>query len=167
MRSATPADYALCDNPPVVLYERIEGDLVDARKRRDELALSTLGLLKSEVVKATKEPGASRDIDDQLVLRVVRKEVKRREEAAQAYADAGRAESADRENREAAILRAYLPAGLSAEQLEAEVRRVIEDVQPSGPGGFGQVMKEASRRLAGRAEGGEIAGVARRLLAEA
>ena len=95
------------------------------------------------------------------------KEVKRREEAAQAYADAGRAESADRENREAAILRAYLPAGLSAEQLEAELRRVIEDVQPSGPGGFGQVMKEASRRLAGRAEGGEIAGVARRLLAEA
>lgn len=148
------------------LYERVEGDLVDARKRRDELTLSTLGLLKSEVVKATKEPGAAHQIDDQLVLRVLRKEVKRREEAAQAYAGAGRAESADREGREAAILRAYLPAALSEEQLEAEVRQVIQDVQPNGPAGFGMVMKEASRRLAGRAEGGEIAGVARRLLAQ-
>ncbi len=148
------------------LYERVEGDLVEARKRRDELALSTLGLLKSEVVKATKEPGASHEIDDHLVARVLRKEVKRREEAAQAYAGAGRSESADREGREAEILRAYLPAGLSAEQLEAAVREVIEDVKPSGPGGFGAVMKEATRRLAGRAEGGEIAGVARRLLAE-
>ena len=146
------------------LYERVEGDLVDARKRRDELALNTLGLLKSEVVKATKEPGATHDIDDQLVVRVLRKEVKRREEAAQAYRDAGRAETAARESREADILRAYLPAGLSPEQLEVEVRRVIEEVKPSGPGGFGMVMKEASRRLAGRAEGGEIAGVARRLL---
>ena len=148
------------------LYERVEVDLVDARKRRDELTLSTLGLLKSEVVKATKEPGAAQEIDDQLVLRVLRKEVKRREEAAQAYAGAGRAESADREGREAAILRAYLPAALSEEQLEAEVRQVIQDVQPNGPAGFGMVMKEASRRLAGRAEGGEIAGVARRLLAQ-
>ncbi|HEX6351083.1 MAG TPA: GatB/YqeY domain-containing protein, partial [Candidatus Dormibacteraeota bacterium] len=87
----------------MALYERVEGDLVEARKRRDELALSTLGLLKSEVVKATKEPGASHEIDDQLVLRVLRKEVKRREEAAQAYAGAGRSDSADRESREAAI----------------------------------------------------------------
>src|SRR5690349_21258556 len=151
IRNATPADYALCDNPPVGLYDRLEGDLIEARKRRDELALSTLGLLKSEVVKATKEPGASPEIDDQLVLRVLRKEVKRREEAAQAYAGAGRSESAGRESREAEILRGYLPAGLTPEQLEAEVRRVIADVQPSGPGGFEQVMKEASRRLAGRA----------------
>ena len=148
----------------VALFDRVEGDLIAARKRRDELALNTLGLLKSEVVKATKEPGAAPGIDDQMVLRVVRKEVKRREEAAVAYREAGREEAAAREAREAEILRAYLPAALPPEQLEAEVRQVIEDLQPSGPGGFGMVMKEAGRRLAGRAEGGEIASVARRLL---
>jgi len=148
----------------VALFDRVEGDLIAARKRRDDLALNTLGLLKSEVVKATKEPGAAAAIDDQLVIRVLRKEVKRREEAVEVYRAAGRAEAAGREGREAEILRAYLPAGLSPEQLEAEVGQVIADLKPTGPGGFGAVMKEASRRLAGRAEGGEIAGVARRLL---
>ena len=152
--------------PRVPLYERVEADLFDARKRRDELALNTLGILKSEVVKATKEPGAAPGIDDQMVLRVVRKEVKRREEAVAVYRDAGREEAAAREAREAELLRAYLPAALAPQQLEAEVRQVIEDVQPAGPGGFGMVMKEASRRLAGRAEGGEIAAVARRLLGQ-
>jgi uncharacterized protein YqeY len=101
-----------------------------------------------------------------MVLRVVRKEVKRREEAAEVYRGAGREEAAARETREAEILRAYLPAALSPEQLEREIRQVIEDVQPAGPGGFGMVMKEASKRLAGRAEGGEIASVARRLLGQ-
>jgi len=150
----------------VGLFDRVERDLIAARKRRDDLALNTLGLLKSEVVKATKEPGAASAIDDPLVIRVLRKEVKRREEAVEVYRGAGRAEAADREAKEAEILWAYLPAGLSPEQLEAEVNQVIADVKPSGPGGFGAVMKEASRRLAGRAEGGEIATVARRLLGQ-
>jgi len=150
----------------VGLIERVEADLIEARKRRDDLALNTLGLLKSEVVKATKEPGAAGGIDDQLVIRILRKEVKRREEAVDVYRGAGRDEAADRESREAEILRGYLPAGLSPQQLELEVSQVIADVKPSGPGGFGAVMREASRRLAGRAEGGEIAGVARRLLGQ-
>ncbi len=123
-------------------------------------------MLKSEVVKATKEPGAGGEADDELVIRVVRREVKRREEAAGAYRAAGRDESAAREMSEAGILRAYLPAALSEAELETEVRAVIDEVQPSGPGGFGQVMKEASRRLSGRAEGGDIAAVARRLLGQ-
>ena len=121
--------------------------MFEARKRRDEIAVSTLGMLKTELVGAAKEPGAAGAVDEQTATRVLRREVKKREEAADAYRQAGRAESADRETR------------------EAEVRKVIEDVRPEGPGGFGQVMKEASRRLAGRAEGAEIAAVARRLLA--
>lgn len=140
--------------------------MFEARKRRDELAVSTLGMLKSEVVKATKAPGAAPEPDDALVLRVLRREVKRREEASEAYRSAGRAEAATKEQSEAEILRAYLPAGLSRAELESEVRNVIQEIQPEGQGALGQVMKEASRRLAGRAEGGEIAAVARRLLAE-
>ena len=97
----------------VSLYERLERELVDARRRRDELALSTLGLLKSEVVRATKEPGAGA-ADDALVIRVAQRELKRREE---------------------------------------------------GPQGFGQVMKAATARLGGRAEGGRIAATVKRLLA--
>ena len=148
----------------VPLFDRIESELVEARKRRDEATLSTLSLLKSEVVRASKEPGAPSATDDEMVVRVARREVKRRQEAIDVYRKAGREESASREEAEMAILRRYIPAGLSDADVEAEVRAVIEEVKPEGPKGFGAVMKVASARLAGRAEGAQIAAAARRLL---
>ena len=147
----------------MALFERIDQDLVTARKERDETRLSTLGLLKTEVVKAAKEPGVA-GADDDLVLRILRKEVKRREEAAKVYEDAGRAESARQETAEAAVLREYLPAALDDAELEREVQAAIDEVKPQGPRDFGAVMRAANARLAGRAEGGSIAAVARRLM---
>ena len=146
------------------LFDRIESELVEARKRRDEDALSTLSLLKSEIVRASKEPGAPSAIDDPLVQKVARREVKRRQEAIDVYRKAGRDESAAREQAEMAILQRYIPAGLSDAEVEVEVRAVIAEVKPDGPKGFGAVMKAASARLAGRAEGAQIAAAARRLL---
>ena len=146
------------------LSERIDADLVAARRARDELALATLSVLKSEVVNAGKEPGAAGTADDQLVLRVVRRELKQREESAQAFADAGREESARQEQAKAELLRAYLPAQLTDEELERELAAVIAEVRPQGPRDMGAVMKAANARLAGRAEGGRIAALARRLI---
>jgi uncharacterized protein YqeY len=148
----------------VSLYERLERELVDARRRRDELGLSTLSMLKSEVVRATKEPGAGA-VDDSLVMRVAQREVKRREEAATAFRDGGRSTAAAKEEKEAELIRAYLPAALGEEELERELRGIIAEVKPQGPQGFGQVMKVATVRLAGRAEGGRIAATVKRLLA--
>jgi uncharacterized protein YqeY len=142
----------------------METELVEARKRRDDLSLNTLGLLKSELVKASKEPGVGGIVDDDLLVRVARREVKRREEAAAGFRSGGREESALREEAEAEVLRGYLPASLSAEELDAELQAVIDELQPSGPQAFGTVMKAATTRLAGRAQGGEIAAAARRLL---
>jgi uncharacterized protein len=149
----------------VVLFQQIDRDLVAARKRRDQMALDTLGLLKSEVVKASKEPGAGGSTDDDLVLRVLRREVKRREEAAQAFTAGGRSESARKEEAEAEVLRSYLPAQMDEAELEREVRAVIGEVGASGPRDLGSVMRSATPRLAGRAEPGRIAAVTRKLLA--
>jgi uncharacterized protein YqeY len=149
----------------VALYDRLQTELVDARRRRDELTLNTLSLLKSEVVRATKEAGASGSIDDDLVERVARKEVKRRQDAIDAYRKGGREEAARREEAEMAILRGYLPVGMSDEQVEAEVRAVIAELKPDGPKAFGAVMKAATARLAGRADGAQVATAARKLLA--
>ncbi|MBO0682554.1 MAG: GatB/YqeY domain-containing protein [Candidatus Dormibacteraeota bacterium] len=146
------------------LMERIDADLVAARKARDEVAMDTLGVLKSEVVNAGKEPGAAGARDDSLVLRVVRRELKQREESAEAYAGAGRKETAQVERAKAELLRSYLPAQLSEAELEQELAAVIAEVKPQGPRDMGAVMKAANARLAGRAEGGRIAAVARRLL---
>jgi uncharacterized protein len=147
----------------VALYDRVQSEMVDARRRRDDIALGTLSLLKSELVKASKEGGAGK-IDDDLVVRITRKEVKRREEAIEVYRKAGREESARREEAEMALLRAFLPAAMSEQDVEAEVRAVIAELKPDGPRAFGAVMKAATARLAGRAEGQQIASAARKLL---
>ena len=149
----------------MAVYDRLQTELVAARKRRDELALNTLSLLKSEVVRATKEAGAGGAIDDDLVQRVARKEVKRRQDAIEAYRKGGREEAARREEAEMAILRGYLPAAMCADEVEAEVRAVIAELKPDGPKAFGSVMKAATARLAGRAEGAQVAAAARKLLA--
>jgi uncharacterized protein YqeY len=143
--------------------ERIDAELVAARKAHDGRTLATLGVLKSEVVNASKEPGAG-TADDDLVLRVVRRELKQREESAQAFADAGRGETAREEQAKAELLRAYLPAQLTDEELERELSEVIAEVRPQGPRDMGAVMKAATARLAGRAEGGRIAALARKLI---
>ncbi|MGA7911969.1 MAG: GatB/YqeY domain-containing protein [Candidatus Dormiibacterota bacterium] len=148
----------------MALYDRIQSDLVDARMKRDELALTTLSLLKSELVKASKEGGAGGRIDDGDVVRVARREVKKREEAIEVYRKAGREESARREEAEMGVLRGYLPAGMSEQEVEAEVRAVIAELKPDGPKAFGVVMKAATARLAGRAEGQQVAAAARKLL---
>ena len=148
----------------VALYDRIQTDMVEARRRRDDVGLSTLSLLKSELVRASKDGGSSGEINDDLVVRVARKEVKRREEAIDAFRKAGREDSARREEAEMAVLRSYLPAAMGDQELEAEVRAVIAEVKPDGPKGFGAVMKAATARLAGRADGAQIAAVTRRLL---
>jgi uncharacterized protein YqeY len=148
----------------VALYDRIQTEMVEARRRRDDVGLSTLSLLKSELVRASKDGGSSGEIDDDLVVRVARKEVKRREEAIDAFRKAGREDSARREEAEMVVLRGYLPAAMGEQELEAEIRAVIAEVKPDGPKGFGAVMKAATARLAGRADGAQIAAVARRLL---
>ena len=148
----------------VALYDRIQSELIEARRNRDEVGLSTLSLLKSELVKASKEAGSVGTLDDDLVVRIARKEVKRREEAIEVYRKAGREESATREEAEMAVLRGYLPAAMTKDEVESEVRAVIAEIKPEGPKAFGVVMKAATARLAGRAEGAQVAAAARKLL---
>lgn len=147
----------------MALFEQLDADLRQARIDRDEQALGALGMLKAEVVNASKEPGAGA-VDDQLVLRTVRREVKKREEAAEAYRQGGREESARKELAEADVIRRYLPPAMSDEELEREVRVVVAEAGATGPQAFGQVMKAATAKLGDRVEGGRVAAVVRRLL---
>ena len=105
----------------VPLFERIQTALVDARRARDENALSTLSLLKSEVVRASKEPGASGQADDQLVERVIRKEIKRRQEAIDIYRKAGRDDSARKEEAEGQATKIERDAAREKRTIENEM----------------------------------------------
>src|SRR5207248_10212209 len=102
-----------------MLAERIRDDLTAAMKRRDELATSALRMALAGIKEAAVSGKEARDLDDDEIVKVLTKQVKKREEAAEAFRNAGRADRADRELAEAEVLAPYLPAALTPDELEA------------------------------------------------
>jgi uncharacterized protein YqeY len=123
--------------------------------------------LHSRINSVTKEEvagKAARDLSDDEVLQVLTREAKRRREAAEAFASAGRVEQAAAERAEGEILDGYLPAQLSDAELGALVTAAIEETGASEVRALGQVMKVVTPRVAGRAEGASVAAEVRRQL---
>ena len=147
------------------LKTRLESDLHAAMKARDELVTSTLRMAIAAVRNAEVAGKEARELSDDEVLGVLAKEAKKRREAATAFRDAGRAESADKELAEEEIIVGYLPRQLSEDEIADLVRGAL------AAGGFttmaqmGPAMKAAQTAVAGRAEGGRVAAEVRRQLA--
>lgn len=140
------------------LHDQIEADLRTAMKARDKARTSALRMavaaLKNTAV--AEGLGPQGRLPDEAVQKVLATEVKRRREAAGAFAEAGREESAEAESAEAAVYEAYLPAQLSDEELTAIVDRVIADTGAEGPQAMGQVMKATMAQVQGRADGSRV-----------
>jgi uncharacterized protein len=147
------------------LKDRLRADLTTSMKARDEVRTRTLRMALTSVTKEEVAGKAVRELSDDEVLRVLAREAKRRREAAEAFQDAGRAEQAAAELAEDAILSDYLPAQLSDAEVTEIVAEVIAATGASGMSAMGQVMKVVTPRIAGRAEGGRVAGEVRRQLA--
>jgi len=152
--------------PPVsTLKARLEADLRESMKARNELVTSTLRMALAAVRTAEVAGTAARELTDDEVLSVLTKEAKKRREAAEAFATAGRSDSADKERAEEQVLAGYLPAQLS----DAEIADVVaESLATSGftsMAQMGAAMKAAQAAVAGRAEGGRVAAEVRRQLA--
>ncbi|HWG65469.1 MAG TPA: GatB/YqeY domain-containing protein [Streptosporangiaceae bacterium] len=146
------------------LKDQLRTDLTSAMKARDEVRTRTLRMALSAVSKEEVAGAAARELSDEEVRTVLTRESRRRREAAEAFAAAGRDEQAAAEKAEGSILADYLPAQLSDEELTAIVAETIEKTGASGMGAMGQVMKAVSPKLAGRAEGGRVAAEVRRRL---
>jgi uncharacterized protein len=131
------------------LKARIRADLNDARRQKDRLRTTVLTSTLSEV--RNKEIDLGRDATDEDVITVVAKAIKQRKEASEQMRSAGRAELADKEDREAALLEAYMPAGLS----EAEVRSAVREAIAGGADNMGAVMGAIMPRIKGRFDGRE------------
>jgi len=147
------------------LKERIDADLKDAMRAKKELHLSVLRMLKSAVKYKEVEPGASA-LDDAGITTVIGTLIKQRRDSVEQFKTAGRAELADKEEQEIAILQGYLPQQLSAAELASEVSAVIATVGASSPKDMGSVMKALQPRVAGRAEGKVISDEVRSQLAK-
>ena len=144
--------------------DRLEADLRAAIKARDELVVSTLRLAISAVRNEEVAGDTARTLSDQEVQTVLTREMKKRRDAATAFADAGRPEQAERERAEERVLEAYLPQQMSDADLAAAVAKALDGLDLSGKQAMGPAMKAAQAEVAGRAEGGRVAAEVRRHL---
>ncbi|MFG1804970.1 GatB/YqeY domain-containing protein [Streptomyces sp. NPDC049040] len=147
------------------LKQRLKDDLTTAIKGRDELRSATLRLTLTAITKEEVAGTTARQLSDDEVLTVITREAKKRREAAEAFEQGGRAESAERERAEGEVLAGYLPQQLSDEEIAAIVREAVAESGATGPKGMGAVMKLVNPKVAKRAEGGRVAAEVKRQLA--
>lgn len=147
----------------MTLKETLMKDMQDAMRSGDELRKSTLRMARAAIKNA--EIFQMKELDDPGVESVLRKEIKQRRESAEEYSRAKRADLADRETAEAAVLESYLLTQLSTDEIESEVRALIQELGAAGPQDMNKVMPAAMARLKGRADGRTVNQVVTRLLA--
>jgi uncharacterized protein len=148
-----------------MLADQLRIDLTAAMKRRDDVATSALRMALAAVQQASVAGKEARELTEDDVLKVLGREVKRREEAAEAFRSADRPERAEREQAEREVLAAYLPAALSPDEIEAIVAEVLAEGGFSGMGAMGPAMKAVTARIAGRADGKVVSTMVRERLA--
>jgi uncharacterized protein YqeY len=139
------------------LKERLRADLTAAMKARDELRSATIRMTLTAITNEEVAGATARVLTDEEVLKVLGREAKKRREAAEAFAGAGRAEQAAREEAEGAVLAEYLPAQLSDDELNALVTAAVAESGAEGPRAMGAVMKVLTPQVAGRADGARVA----------
>lgn len=148
----------------MALSEQIEADLTAAMKARDSDAVATLRMLVAAIRTARVAEGRSGDLSDEETLELLTREGKRRQEAADAYREAGRDDLADKELAELEIIRRYLPAQLDDDELRRIVDDAIAATGASEPGDLGRVMGAVMPKVKGRADGRQINAMVRERL---
>jgi uncharacterized protein len=151
------------------LKDRLRTDLTAAIKSRDELRSSTLRMVLSAITNAEVAGKTSRELSDEDIIGVLSTEAKKRREAADAFADAGRDQSAEKERAEAGVIADYLPEQLGEEEIVALVSDTISSlgVGDDGMKAMGRVMGSLQPQVKGRADGAAVAAEVRRQLAGA
>ncbi len=144
------------------LKEQLRKDMQKAAKERNSLALSALRMAIAEI--KNKEIEARGELPEDVILKALVSMVKRRHESIELFLKGNRPELADREKAEIAVLSAYLPKGLSGDEIEALVRESIAAAGAKAPSDMGRVMKELMPKVAGRADGKQVNEIVRRLL---
>jgi uncharacterized protein YqeY len=149
----------------LMLKEKLQADLSAAMKARDEVRTRTLRMALTAVTTEEVAGERARELSDDEIVKVLQREAKKRREAADAFADAGRTEQAEAERAEGVVLDDYLPAQLSDAELTELVAATIAEIGAEGPRAMGQVMKAVTPKVAGRADGRRVSGEVKRQLA--
>ena len=136
------------------LKDQITEDMKTAMRAKDSERLGTIRLLQAAMKQ--KEVDERITLDDAAVVAIVDKLIKQRKDSITAFEGAGRQDLADKEKAEMAVLQAYLPERMSAEETLAAVKAIVTEIGASGPGDMGKVMGVVKTRLAGKADMGQV-----------
>ena len=146
------------------MFDRISNDIKDAMKAKDKVRLETLRNIKKVFLEAKTAPGANDTLTDDAAIKIMQKLVKQGKDSAALYNEQGRADLAEAELAQVAVIETYLPKQMSAEELEAALKDIIAEVGAEGPKDMGKVMGTATKKLAGLAEGRAISAKVKELL---
>lgn len=146
------------------LEEKVMTLMKEAMKAKDEAMLRGVRAIKAEIIKAKTEPGANGQISEDGEMKMLQKLVKQRKDSLEIFQQQNRADLAQKELEEIAIIERFLPAQLSATELEKEIAAIIVAVGASSMQDLGKVMGVASKQLAGKSDGKAIAAAVKALL---
>ncbi|MEB8330163.1 GatB/YqeY domain-containing protein [Flavobacteriaceae bacterium KMM 6897] len=146
------------------LQQRVMEELKTAMKAKDTVALESLRAIKSALLMAQTETRAGAELTEEDEVKLVQKLVKQRKDSAAIYTEQGRADLADPELAQAAVIERFLPEQLTEEEIEKVVVQTIDAVGASGMKDMGKVMGIVSQELAGQADGKTISNIVKRKL---
>ncbi|RDC66266.1 GatB/YqeY domain-containing protein [Adhaeribacter pallidiroseus] len=146
------------------LKEKIEGDIKKAMLAKDKVRLEALRSIKSQILLAETEKGASENLTTDAELKLLTKAAKQRRESAEIFAKQSRTDLEEVELAQLAVIEQYLPAQLDEGDLRARLVEIIQRVGATGPSDLGKVMGVAARELSGQADGRAISAAVNQLL---
>lgn len=145
------------------LKAQITEDMKTAMRAKDSERLGTIRLLQAAMKQ--KEVDERVEIDDVMVIAIVDKMIKQRKDSIAAFEGAGRQDLADKEKSEIEVIKAYLPARMTAEEVTAAVKAIVAELGAAGPGDMGKVMGAVKTQLAGKADMGQVSAAVKAALA--
>ena len=148
------------------LKAQIEKDIKQAMLSKDQDTLRALRSIKSQILLAETEKGASGDLSEEAEMKLLTKAAKQRRESMELFEKQNREDLASKERSELEVIERYLPKLLSEDELRTEIERIIQAEGASGMQDMGRVMGQASQQLAGRADGKTISTVVKQLLTQ-
>ena len=148
------------------LKEKLQADLTDAIRARDEVKSGTVRMLLAAITNEEVAGKAAKVLTDAEIITVLSREAKKRREAVDAYTQAKRDDLANKEKAEGVIIAQYLPEQLSEADIKKMITEAIAETNASGPSGMGLVMKVLQPKIVGKADGGLVSGLVKAALSQ-
>ena len=147
------------------LKEKLQNDLTDAMRARDEIRSSTIRMILTSIKNEEVAGKEARELNDAEIIIVLSREAKKRREAAEAFDQAGAKDRADQERAEGVVIGEYLPKQLTEDEIKSLIAAAMAETGASTPAQMGLVMKSLQPKIAGKADGGLVSSLVKAALA--